>query len=101
MESSRKSRYHIGESLIPSVRRYLRFIGAEEKLVNHGFINKVRYPMLAMHRILIYMNSRDLLSNSISSKEKDVCLTSILLFSNPGLNNVIIRYRLHSSGPSK
>ncbi|PPQ77190.1 hypothetical protein CVT25_011036 [Psilocybe cyanescens] len=33
-------RYHVGESLIPSVRHYLRFIGAEEKIVNHGFVRK-------------------------------------------------------------
>ncbi|KAL0568625.1 hypothetical protein V5O48_013361 [Marasmius crinis-equi] len=39
-ESSKFPRYHIGESLIPSVRHYLRFIGAEEKLVNHGFVRK-------------------------------------------------------------
>ncbi|KAJ8076890.1 hypothetical protein PM082_001313 [Marasmius tenuissimus] len=39
-ESSKFPRYHIGESLIPSVRHYLRFIGAEEKLVNYGFTRK-------------------------------------------------------------
>ncbi|KAG9220643.1 hypothetical protein CCMSSC00406_0003742 [Pleurotus cornucopiae] len=39
-EASKFPRYHIGESLIPSVRHYLRFIGAEEKLANHGFCRK-------------------------------------------------------------
>ncbi|KAK0212621.1 FAD binding domain-containing protein [Desarmillaria ectypa] len=39
-EASKFPRYHIGESLIPSVRHYLRFIGAEEKLANHGFVRK-------------------------------------------------------------
>ena len=34
-------RYHIGESLIPSVRHYLRFIGAEQKLAEYGFKHKV------------------------------------------------------------
>ena len=34
-------RYHIGESLIPSVRHYLRFIDAEQKLVDMGFKHKV------------------------------------------------------------
>ena len=34
-------RYHIGESLIPSVKHYLRFIGAEDKVANHGFVVKV------------------------------------------------------------
>ncbi|KAI9458851.1 FAD/NAD(P)-binding domain-containing protein [Lactarius psammicola] len=32
--------YHIGESLIPSVRHHLRFIGAEEKVASHGFFKK-------------------------------------------------------------
>ncbi|KDR75254.1 hypothetical protein GALMADRAFT_226924 [Galerina marginata CBS 339.88] len=40
LESSKFPRYHVGESLIPSVRHYLRFIGAEEKMVNHGFVRK-------------------------------------------------------------
>lgn len=37
-----RGRYHVGESLVPSVRTYMRFIDAEEKLVNHGFKRKVR-----------------------------------------------------------
>ncbi|PBK91714.1 FAD binding domain-containing protein [Armillaria gallica] len=39
-EASKFPRYHIGESLIPSVRHYLRFVGAEDKLANHGFVRK-------------------------------------------------------------
>jgi len=35
-------RYHIGESLIPSVRHYLRFIDAEDKIASYGFAVKVR-----------------------------------------------------------
>ena len=35
-------RYHIGESLIPSVRHYLRFVGAEETVEGYGFMHKVR-----------------------------------------------------------
>ncbi|KAJ7898527.1 putative halogenase [Mycena olivaceomarginata] len=33
-------RYHIGESLLPSCRPFLRFIGAEDKIKNHGFAEK-------------------------------------------------------------
>ncbi|PPQ62915.1 hypothetical protein CVT24_006155 [Panaeolus cyanescens] len=40
LEASKFPRYHVGESLIPSVRHYLRFIGAEEKVIKHGFIQK-------------------------------------------------------------
>jgi len=37
-------RYHIGESLIPSVRHYLKFIDAEEIVANYGF--KIKVPPL-------------------------------------------------------
>ncbi|KAH9918791.1 uncharacterized protein B0H18DRAFT_661236 [Fomitopsis serialis] len=40
LEMSIFPRYHIGESLIPSVRHYLRFIGAEELIATHGFATK-------------------------------------------------------------
>ncbi|KAJ7874822.1 FAD binding domain-containing protein [Mycena olivaceomarginata] len=40
LESAKFPRYHVGESLIPSVRHYMRFIGADEKLASHGFVNK-------------------------------------------------------------
>ncbi|KIY53484.1 putative halogenase [Fistulina hepatica ATCC 64428] len=33
-------RYHIGESMLPSCRAFLRFIGAEEKVKAHGFTHK-------------------------------------------------------------
>ncbi|EMD33059.1 hypothetical protein CERSUDRAFT_108283 [Gelatoporia subvermispora B] len=39
-EMSQFPRYHIGESLIPSARHYLRFIGAEEKVASYGFTRK-------------------------------------------------------------
>ncbi|KAG1742569.1 hypothetical protein EDB19DRAFT_622764 [Suillus lakei] len=39
-EAAQFPRYHIGESLIPSVRHYLRFIDAEQKLVEMGFKHK-------------------------------------------------------------
>ncbi|KAH6914272.1 FAD binding domain-containing protein [Coprinopsis sp. MPI-PUGE-AT-0042] len=40
LEAGKFPRYHIGESLIPSVRHYLRFIGAEDKLAAMGFVRK-------------------------------------------------------------
>ncbi|CAK5265597.1 unnamed protein product [Mycena citricolor] len=40
LESSKFPRYHVGESLIPSVRHFMRFIDADEKLANVGFIHK-------------------------------------------------------------
>ncbi|TFK47870.1 FAD/NAD(P)-binding domain-containing protein [Heliocybe sulcata] len=40
MEAAKFPRYHIGESLIPSVRHYLKFIGAEEKVAQYGFAHK-------------------------------------------------------------
>ncbi|KZT69721.1 FAD/NAD(P)-binding domain-containing protein [Daedalea quercina L-15889] len=40
LEMSKFPRYHIGESLIPSVRHYLRFLGAEDLIATHGFVMK-------------------------------------------------------------
>ncbi|KAF5355373.1 hypothetical protein D9757_013347 [Collybiopsis confluens] len=37
LESSKFPRYHIGESMLPSFRNYLRFIDVEDKVVQHGF----------------------------------------------------------------
>ncbi len=38
-------RYHIGESMLPSCRPFLKFIDCEEKLKNHGFTIKVPLPL--------------------------------------------------------
>ncbi|KAI3612699.1 non-heme halogenase [Moniliophthora roreri] len=40
LESAKFPRYHIGESMLPSARNYLRFIGLEEKFSNYGFTPK-------------------------------------------------------------
>ncbi|KAF5379550.1 hypothetical protein D9757_009275 [Collybiopsis confluens] len=40
LESAKFPRYHIGESLLPSVRNYLRFVGAEQKVIDYGFTRK-------------------------------------------------------------
>ncbi|KAI0708919.1 FAD/NAD(P)-binding domain-containing protein [Cerioporus squamosus] len=39
-EAAHFPRYHIGESLLPSVRHFLRFIDAEEKIASYGFVRK-------------------------------------------------------------
>ncbi|KAJ7244197.1 hypothetical protein B0H12DRAFT_814044 [Mycena haematopus] len=40
LEAAKFPRYHVGESLIPSVRHYMRFIGADHKLASYGFVHK-------------------------------------------------------------
>ncbi|KAF5352704.1 hypothetical protein D9756_005858 [Leucocoprinus leucothites] len=40
IEAAKFPRYHIGESMLPSLNAFMRFIGAEEKLRNHGFALK-------------------------------------------------------------
>ncbi|KAI0064890.1 FAD/NAD(P)-binding domain-containing protein [Artomyces pyxidatus] len=40
LEAATFPRYHIGESLIPSVRHHLKFIDAESKVLAHGFARK-------------------------------------------------------------
>ncbi|KAI0027549.1 hypothetical protein K488DRAFT_81076 [Vararia minispora EC-137] len=39
-EAAAFPRYHIGESLIPAVRHHLRFIDAEQKIIDAGFAHK-------------------------------------------------------------
>ncbi|KAJ5639909.1 FAD/NAD(P)-binding domain-containing protein, partial [Penicillium longicatenatum] len=39
------NRYHIGESMLPSLRNFLRFIDLETKFDEHGFIRKVSRPL--------------------------------------------------------
>jgi flavin-dependent dehydrogenase len=40
LEREKSPRYHIGESLLMSVRPFLQFVGAEEKVLKHGFTKK-------------------------------------------------------------
>ncbi|KAG2068033.1 hypothetical protein BDR04DRAFT_1120073 [Suillus decipiens] len=40
LEAANFPRYHIGESLLPSVRPFLTFIDAEKSIMNHGFTLK-------------------------------------------------------------
>ncbi|KAJ6593576.1 hypothetical protein B0H19DRAFT_25711 [Mycena capillaripes] len=40
LEAAKFPRYHVGESLIPSVRHYMRFVGADDKLARYGFVHK-------------------------------------------------------------
>ncbi|KAJ7353678.1 hypothetical protein DFH08DRAFT_857474 [Mycena albidolilacea] len=40
LEASKFPRYHIGESMLPSLRHFLRFIDAERKVEEHGFQKK-------------------------------------------------------------
>ncbi|KAJ7488299.1 putative halogenase [Mycena latifolia] len=41
LEREHFPRYHIGESMLPSCRPFMRFIGAEQKVVDFGFTVKV------------------------------------------------------------
>lgn len=37
-------RYHVGESMLPSMRHFLRFIDLDDTFVAHGFRKKVSQP---------------------------------------------------------
>ncbi|KAF8191953.1 putative halogenase [Mycena galopus ATCC 62051] len=41
LERDHFPRYHIGESMLPSCRPFMRFVGVEQKVVDHGFRVKV------------------------------------------------------------
>jgi len=40
LEQSRFPRYHIGESLLPSILQIVDLLGAREKMESHGFTRK-------------------------------------------------------------
>ncbi|CAK5270931.1 unnamed protein product [Mycena citricolor] len=40
LEADKFPRYHVGESMLPSLRHFLRFIDAEDKVEKHGFQKK-------------------------------------------------------------
>ncbi|KAJ7229535.1 putative halogenase [Mycena haematopus] len=41
LERDHFPRYHIGESMLPSCRPFMRFVGAEQKVIDYGFCVKV------------------------------------------------------------
>ncbi|KAJ7075071.1 putative halogenase [Mycena belliarum] len=41
LEKEHFPRYHIGESMLPSCRPFMRFVGAEQKVIDFGFCVKV------------------------------------------------------------
>ncbi|KAJ7782780.1 hypothetical protein B0H16DRAFT_1658272 [Mycena metata] len=49
LEAAKFPRYHVGESLIPSIRHYMRFIGADEKLASFGFVRSEFDHLLMNH----------------------------------------------------
>ncbi|KAJ7877968.1 hypothetical protein B0H14DRAFT_1663687 [Mycena olivaceomarginata] len=51
LEAAKFPRYHVGESMLPSMRNYLRFIGAEDDFTKHGFLNKPGASFKLVHGI--------------------------------------------------
>jgi flavin-dependent dehydrogenase len=41
LEGDKFPRYHVGESMLPSLRHFLRFIDLDDTFVNHGFYKKI------------------------------------------------------------
>ena len=41
-----KNRYHVGESMVASMRHFLRFIDLDTTFEDHGFVKKVRHSHL-------------------------------------------------------
>jgi hypothetical protein len=60
-------RYHIGESLLPSIRHHLRFISAEEKVASYGFFKKVRLTLYTLTRLILVRKRSAGCSNEIQS----------------------------------
>ncbi|KLO13206.1 FAD/NAD(P)-binding domain-containing protein [Schizopora paradoxa] len=43
-------RYHVGESMLPSLRHFLQYVGADDKFKNHGFKKKVGAAFQVNHK---------------------------------------------------
>ncbi|KIJ41549.1 hypothetical protein M422DRAFT_60433 [Sphaerobolus stellatus SS14] len=51
LESAKFPRYHVGESMLPSMRNYLRFIGLEDDFVKQDFLKKPGASFKLVHGI--------------------------------------------------
>ncbi|KZT12692.1 FAD/NAD(P)-binding domain-containing protein [Laetiporus sulphureus 93-53] len=51
LEFAKFPRYHVGESMLPSLRNYLRFIDLEEEFESHGFLTKPGASFKLVHGI--------------------------------------------------
>ena len=72
-------RYHIGESLIPSVRHYLRFIDADEKVASYGFTTKVNVASPLFCRPLTYLKPGSAIK--FNQYKKEGCMLLHLIIS--------------------
>lgn len=71
--------YHIGESLLPSVRNYLRFVGAEKKVAEYGFTRKVRFLRCSVYESFLYPASPEGPLDLITTSTKHVSMTENIL----------------------
>lgn len=102
LEREKFPRYHIGESMLPSCRPFLRFIGAEQKVKDYGFSVKVR-GLIDIHLIWVPLKCRyrsELPSSSIRRSVKGVS-SELLVDSFQRLNCFGIRHRLHQPRPEQ
>ena len=68
------NRYHIGESLLASVRHFLKFIDVDDTMKSHGFTIKVGDSTGTSKGIVVEVGfSQAQRSSSTSTNEKHVC----------------------------
>ena len=76
LEAAKFPRYHIGESLLPSLRPMLRFIDVEQQIKDFGFARKVRAvcPSVRPRRphVVVRLDRMAPPSRSTSPSAKDV-----------------------------
>ncbi|KAF5319249.1 hypothetical protein D9619_008329 [Psilocybe cf. subviscida] len=65
LEAAQFPRYHIGESMLPSINAFYAYIGAEKKLRNHGFCPK---PGAA---VKLMQGKREAYTNFVERNELD------------------------------
>ena len=66
-------RYHVGESMLASLRPFLRFIDLDSTFVNHGFKRKVRKLHTCPREYIFLINSQDGAAFKLNQKKREGC----------------------------
>lgn len=79
LEADKFPRYHVGESLLASIRHFLRFIDLDEEFDKYGFHHKATLPALdSLHPISLTSTNRKVQLSS-STRDSPQSVSSIPL----------------------
>ena len=78
MSAKNSGRYHVGESMLASLRPFLRFIDLDSTFVEHGFKRKVREIHIRLcYRVCIHYVNRTVQRSSLTRRSEKAVSISI------------------------